>query len=163
LGAERRGRGGAAGTALISDAGEADADAVRGLFREYFTWLGGDGWFPWGSDEELAGLRETYEALLVARVEGETAGCVALLRLPDDTCEMKRLYVCPEARGSGAGRALVEAVIVRARELGYRVMRLDTLPTMDAAQALYLSLGFTPIERYNDNPIAGVLFFELQL
>jgi putative acetyltransferase len=76
---------------------------------------------------------------------------------------MKRLYVRPEARGSGAGRALVDAVIVRARELGYRVMRLDTLPTMDAARALYLSRGFTPIERYNDNPIEGVLFFELRL
>jgi putative acetyltransferase len=76
---------------------------------------------------------------------------------------MKRLYVRPEARGSGAGRALVEAVIVRARELGYRVMRLDTLPTMDSARSLYLSLGFTSIERYNDNPIEGVLFFELRL
>jgi ribosomal protein S18 acetylase RimI-like enzyme len=141
----------------------ADADALRELFSEYFTWLGGDGWFPWGSDEELAGFLETYEALLIARVEGETAGCVALLRLSGDACEMKRLYVRPEARGSGAGRALVQAVIARARELGYRVMRLDTLPTMDSARALYLSLGFTPIERYNDNPIEGVLFFELRL
>jgi putative acetyltransferase len=76
---------------------------------------------------------------------------------------MKRLYVRPEARGSGAGRALVEAVIARARELGYRAMRLDTLPTMDSARSLYLSLGFTPTERYNDNPVPGVLFFELQL
>jgi len=76
---------------------------------------------------------------------------------------MKRLYVRPAARGSGAGRALVEASIVEARKLGYRVMRLDTLPTMDAARTLYLSLGFRPIERYNDNPIEGVLFFELEL
>jgi ribosomal protein S18 acetylase RimI-like enzyme len=76
---------------------------------------------------------------------------------------MKRLYVHPGARGSGTGRALVESSIARARELGHRVMRLDTLPSMDAARSLYTSLGFRPIERYNDNPIPGVLFFELQL
>jgi GNAT superfamily N-acetyltransferase len=76
---------------------------------------------------------------------------------------MKRLYVRQSARGSGAGRALVEASICRARELGYARMRLDTLPRMDAARALYRSLGFRPIARYNDNPIDGVLFFELPL
>lgn len=76
---------------------------------------------------------------------------------------MKRLYVRPATRGSGTGRALVDASITRARELGYRVMRLDTLPAMDAARALYLSHGFRPIGRYNDNPIPGVLFFELEL
>jgi len=72
------------------------------------------------------------------------------------------MFVRPRA-GSGVGRALVEASIARARDLGYATMRLDTLPTMDAARALYLSLGFRPIERYNDNPIDGVLFFELRL
>jgi ribosomal protein S18 acetylase RimI-like enzyme len=76
---------------------------------------------------------------------------------------MKRLYVRPAARGSGVGRELVEASIVRARELGYATLRLDTLSRMDAARALYRSLGFRPIERYNENPIEGVLFFELQL
>ena len=137
--------------------------ALRELFGEYFVWLGRDGWFPWGLDDELAALPGGYDALLVARVDGEVAGCVALKELTDGACEMKRLYVRPEARGSGAGRALVEKSIAKARELGYPVMRLDTLPTMDTARALYLSLGFRPIERYNDNPIEGVLFFELQL
>ena len=101
--------------------------------------------------------------MLVARVDGETAGCVALKRLPDGACELKRLYVRPAARGSGTGRALAEAAVERARELGYATMRLDTLPMMNAARKLYLSLGFRPIERYNDNPIPGVLFFELAL
>ena len=137
--------------------------ALRELFREYFAWLGRDGWFPWGLDEELAALPGGYEALLLARLDDEAVGCVALKELAAGECEMKRLYVRPVARGSGAGRALVEASIVKARDLGYRVMRLDTLPTMDTARALYLSLGFRSIERYNDNPIEGVLFFELVL
>ena len=90
-------------------------------------------------------------------------GCVAVKQLPDGACEMKRLYVRPASRTSGTGRALVEAAITRARELGYDVMRLDTLPSMDAARRLYVQLGFRPIERYNDNPVEGVLFFELRL
>jgi ribosomal protein S18 acetylase RimI-like enzyme len=104
-----------------------------------------------------------YDSILLARDGEEIVGCVALRRLEDGVCEMKRLYVRPAGRGTGAGRALVLASIARARELGYATMRLDTLPTMDAARTLYLSLGFRPIERYNDNPIEGVLFFELAL
>ena len=162
MGAERRRRGGAAGTPLISDADAADADALRELFREYFAWLGPEGWFS-DVDAELAALPGGYDAILLVRDGDEIAGCVALRPLETGACEMKRLYVRPIARGSGIGRALVEASIVRARELGYRTMRLDTLPRMDAARSLYLSLGFRQIERYNDNPIEGVLFFELQL
>jgi putative acetyltransferase len=162
LGALAGGRGGAAGAPLISDARRGDADELRVLFREYSASLGDQGCFP-DFEQELAALPGGYEALLVARLEGEVAGCAALKRLPDGTCEMKRLYVRPGARGSGTGRVLVEALIARARELGYATMRLDTLPTMDAARALYLSVGFRPVERYNDNPIPGVLFFELEL
>ena len=93
----------------------------------------------------------------------EIVGCVALRPLEGGACEMKRLYVRQTGRGSGAGRALVEAILEEARRLGYRTMRLDTLPTMAAAQALYGSVGFTEIERYNDNPVEGVRFFELTL
>jgi putative acetyltransferase len=146
----------------ISDASAADAEALRELFREYAAWLGPEGWFT-DLESELAALPGNYEALLVARIDGEEVGCVALKPLSGGACEMKRLYVRSTARGSGTGRALVEASIARARELGYAVMRLDTLPTMDAARALYVSLGFRPIERYNDNPVEGVVFFEREL
>ena len=164
MGAGRGGRGGAAGAPLISDAGAADADALRALFRDYFAWLGPNGLFADADAEaELAALPGGYDAILVARDGEEIVGCVALRRLERGACEVKRLYVQPGARGSGTGRALVEASIARARELGFSAMRLDTLPRMDAARALYLSLGFQPIERYNDNPIEGTLFFELRL
>jgi GNAT superfamily N-acetyltransferase len=132
------------------------------MFRDYFAWLGEDGCVP-DPEAELAALPGGYAAILLAREGYEIAGCVALRPLEEGACEMKRLYVRPPARGSGTGRALVEASISRARELGYTAMRLDTLPRMEAARALYLSLGFRPIERYNENPIAGVLFFELLL
>lgn len=162
MGAERRRRGGAAGTPLISRAVGDDADALRALFREYFAWLGPEGWFT-DLEAELAALPDGYEAILVARDGDEVVGCVALRSLGDGVCEMKRLYVRPAGRGSGAGRALAEAIVDEARQLGYRTMRLDTLPTMGAAQALYRSLGFVETVRYNENPIAGVLFFELSL
>jgi ribosomal protein S18 acetylase RimI-like enzyme len=146
----------------ISDAVEEDADDLRELFREYFSWLGPEGWFS-DPEAELAALPGGYDAILLARDGEEVVGCVALRPLEDGACEMKRLYVRPAGRGSGAGRALAEAIVEEARRLGYWTMRLDTLPTMGAAQALYRSLGFVETTRYNDNPISGVLFFELAL
>jgi putative acetyltransferase len=139
-----------------------ESDALRVLFREYFDWLGPEGWFT-DLEAELAALPGGYEAIFVAREGDEVVGCVALRSLGDGVCEMKRLYVRPAGRGSGAGRALAEAIVEEARRLGYRTMRLDTLPTMGAAQALYRSLGFAETERYNDNPVPGVLFYELEL
>jgi len=148
--------------ASVTDADSPDVEELRLLFREYAASLGEHGFFP-EFDRELEALPAGYELLLLVRADGRAVGCVALKRLAEDVCEMKRLYVRPAARGSGAGRLLVEELISRARELGHGVMRLDTLPMMEAARALYLSLGFRPIERYNDNPIEGVLFFELRL
>ena len=140
----------------------ADAGELRALFREYFDWLGPEGWFT-DIEAELAALPCGYDAMLLARDGEAIVGCVALRPLEGGACEMKRLYVRQAGRGGGVGRALVEASIARARELGYRTMRLDTLPTMNAARKLYLSLGFREIQRYNDNPVEGVLFFELPL
>jgi putative acetyltransferase len=118
-------------------------------------------------DEELADLPGSYVppsgALLIARDQaGVAVGCIALRRLEGEVCEMKRLYVPPAGQGRGLGRRLAMAVIERARELGYRTMRLDTLYDMTAAQALYATLGFRPITPYNANPIPAV-FLELQL
>jgi putative acetyltransferase len=94
---------------------------------------------------------------------GEIVGCVGVRELDDEACEMKRLFVRPEHRSSGAGRALAEAAVAAGRELGYARMRLDTVPSMTAARALYRSLGFGEIPPYRHNPIPGTAFLELAL
>ena len=133
------------------------------MFREYADAIGEDFWRG-GFEEELAALPGYYDVLLVARDnDGELAGSVAVKRLPDGSGELKRLYVRPSVRGTGLGKTLAAAAVERARDRGYSLLRLDTLPTMEAAQGIYTSLGFAPAARYSDNPIPGVLFFELDL
>lgn len=136
---------------------------LREMFREYSAWIGRDFWVN-DFEDELAALPGYYDALLIARDEaGELVGSVAVKRLPDGAAELKRLYVRPAARGTGLGKTLAAAAVERARELGYTTMRLDTLPRMEAARGIYASLGFVPGEPYADNPIPGVLWFELEL
>lgn len=85
-------------------------------------------------------------------------------KLDSDACEMKRLYLRPQFRGKGIGRALADAVIAEARKIGYRRMRLDTVePVMKDAVALYRLLGFKEIDPYRTNPIAGAMYMELEL
>jgi GNAT superfamily N-acetyltransferase len=143
------------------------ATAAR-LFRAYADGLGVDLCFQ-DFDAELAGLPGAYappggELLLARDAAGQAVGCVALRPLEKAGCaEMKRLYVAPEGRGAGVGRHLVEAILQAARRLGHRQVRLDTLPTMTEAVALYRSMGFAPIAPYYDTPIAGTLFLARSL
>jgi ribosomal protein S18 acetylase RimI-like enzyme len=148
----------------IVSAGEADVATVRALLEEYASALGVDLGFQ-EFDRELAELPGAYApprgALLVARRGGETIGCVGLRPLDEQRCELKRLYVRPVARGGGTGRALTEAALAEARRLGYRRVLLDTLPGMEAAQRLYVELGFRDVAPYRPNPVDGARFLEL--
>ncbi len=153
---------------VISQAGSAPQIAqVRELFLEYAHSLNFDLCFQ-SFDKELAGLPGDYAPpagrLLLAEYEGQLAGCVALHRLEPEICEMKRLYLLPQFRGKGLGRALAGRVIAEAGQIGYRRMRLDTVePVMKDAVALYRQFGFKEIAPYRANPIAGALYMEFKL
>ena len=138
-----------------------DVATARELFLEYADSLGFSLCFQ-GFDKEIQELPGAYSpprgCLLLA--EGG-AGCIAVRPLTADICEMKRLYVRPAFRGSGLGRSLAEAAIARAGGMGYKAMRLDTLPAMERAIELYRDLGFREIGPYCVNPLEGALFFEL--
>ena len=140
-----------------------DLAEVARLFRAYAASLPIDLGYQ-DFEGELAGLPGKYApprgGLLLARLKsGAAIGCVALRALDTETCEMKRLYVAPEGRGLGLGRALVDAICAIGREAGYSSLRLDTLASLTAARALYAKTGFVETAAYYDTPIAGTVFY----
>lgn len=143
-----------------------DFDALRRLFLEYRKTPGVDVCAV-SFEREVASLPGAYAppegALLLASEGDRNIGCAALRPLGERICELKRLYVEPDARGSGAGRQLTLAAIHLARAKRYRALRLDTLPSMERAIALYRSLGFRKIARYYEAAPEQALFFELTL
>jgi GNAT superfamily N-acetyltransferase len=141
-------------------------DQARLLFAEYVSSLGFDVAFQNVADE-LARLPGLYALpsgrLLLALHENRQAGCVALKKLDDETCEMKRLYVKPPYRNLRIGKALVDALISEAQRAGYRRMRLTTVATMERAISIYQSWGFKEIPAYCHHPVPGTVFMELTL
>lgn len=147
---------------------QSDIEAVRALFKAYAAWLGVDLVYQ-GFADELASLPGKYappggELLLARDRAGVPLGCVGLRPLDmAGCCEMKRLYVTPEARGLGLGRALVTAILAQAERIGYREIMLDSLPVLEEATALYRRMGFRPIAPYYDTPVVATLFFSRTL
>jgi putative acetyltransferase len=146
---------------------DADVELARTLFKEYEQSIGVSLCFQ-NFDQELANLPGDYALpsgrLLLIRLDDQIAGCVALRKLDDSTCEMKRLYLRPEFRRRGFGEPIVQTLIHEAEQIGYSKMRLDTIPgRMDQAINLYRSIGFKEIPPYYDTPFGDTLYMELDL
>jgi len=147
---------------LVADDDAPALDEVRTLLREYEASLPFALDFQ-GFESEVATLPGDYRAPDGALLLAPGRGCVAVRRLVGATCELKRLYVRPGERGTGLGRALVEAALAHARALGYRRVLLDTTPGMEAAHALYGTLGFRETAPYTENPVPGTRYLALEL
>ena len=144
-----------------------DIEEVRSLFLEYANSLNFDLCFQ-GFDEELKSLPGKYSLpggfILLAKINDDYVGCIALHDLGDNICEMKRLYVRPEFRGLGIGKSLCDNLIEKSRQIGYKKMRLDTIAEkMQSAIKLYKSYGFYEIPAYYHNPEKGVIYMEMIL
>lgn len=143
-----------------------DLHAVTAIFREYVHSPATDLGFQ-DYEEEFAQLPGKYAqpggCILLATIEAQVVGCAALRRVDEATCELKRVYVRPGARGQDLGRRLVQRMLHLATSVGYRRMCLDVLPEFVAAQRLYQSLGFVPAEPVGFNPVPGTKFLALEL
>ena len=151
---------------LINATTRQDLDIIRELFREYEKFLGFGLCFQ-GFENELAGLPGNYAPpegrLIIAKYDSEAAGCIALKKIGEGVCEMKRLYVRPKFRGKKIGRQLAEKIIAEAKLIGYKKMRLDTLRRLNEAVTLYRSLSFREIQPYVFNPHEDAVYMEIDL
>ena len=145
---------------------ELEIEAVRWLFTEYQRFLNADLCFQ-SFEEELNSLPGKYVHpngdLLIGLIDKKIVGCVAVRKLDDNTCEMKRLYVTSETKGTGLGKKLAEQIIRIAKNLGYKTIRLDTLERLTEAMRLYEKLGFKKTDAYYKNPLPGVIYWKLNL
>lgn len=141
------------------------AAAVK-LFREYADWLGIDLAFQ-GFEKELSIIHEMYApphgALFVVYDQNEAIGCLGLRKIGDGVGELKRMYLKESYRQKGIGKMMLDAALEKARSIGYQKVRLDTLDTMSPAMRFYEKNGFSKIEAYYHNPIAGAVYFEISL
>lgn len=151
---------------IINATTASDIAAAQNLFKEY----GEDvsrAYCLKGFDQEVSALPGDYAppegCLLLMRGEESVVGMVAIRRHAEGVAEMKRLYVRPSYIGKGLGRQLAQAAVTRARQVGYRRLRLDTLEHMKAAQALYKRIGFVAIPAYHQDIAPGMVFMELTL
>lgn len=151
---------------IVPAQSEEDFEVAKKLLTEYVDSLGFDLSFQ-DFEKELANLSNHFsssdDCLLLAINKNQAIGCVAIKRFDNGVCEMKRLYVKPQFRGSGIGRALAEAGIKHAQKVGYSCMRLDMVMPRKPARKLYFSLGFKDIEPYRYNPMERAVFMELKL
>ena len=145
---------------------EQDLEDVKQLFREYVEFLQVNLDFQ-DFENELAKLPAKYAepegSIFLAKVNGQPAGCIALWKLEDGVCEMKRLFVKSEFQGLGLGKMLANRLMEEAKNKGYLTMKLDTLKRLESANYLYASLGFGETQAYNFNPEPDIVYFEKAL
>jgi putative acetyltransferase len=147
---------------IIEARSESEVAAVRGLFEEYWSSFGFTPCFQ-GFGEEVASLPGPYSPLGLLLIDGEPAGCVALRRLDDSRAEFKRLYVRPAYRGQRLGLVLLQWIIGKAREQGYRELVADTMPQMQTALTMYDQAGFERTGPYAQEPTPGAVYLRLKL